>query len=108
MTDAGIARALKAIHADPTRGWTVESLAKEAGQSRSSFAARFKELIGQAPVEYLTKWRMRLAAATLRNTRAPIRAVASDIGYSSDSALSSAFRRIYHMSPAHYRSANRR
>ncbi|MGP4669538.1 AraC family transcriptional regulator [Agrobacterium pusense] len=108
LTDAGIARALKAIHADPTRGWTVESLAKEAGQSRSSFAVRFKALVGQAPVEYLTKWRMRLAAATLRNTRAPIRAVASDIGYSSDSALSSAFRRIYHMSPAHYRSANRR
>ncbi|QXC53039.1 AraC family transcriptional regulator (plasmid) [Agrobacterium salinitolerans] len=107
LADAGVARALKAIHGDPTKGWTVESLAKEAGQSRSAFAARFKVLLGQAPVEYLTKWRMRLAAAMLRNTRSPIRAVASNVGYSSDSAMSSAFRRVYHMSPAKYRSVNR-
>jgi len=106
LTDANIARSLKAIHGDPAHGWTVESLAREAGQSRSAFAARFKTLLGQAPMEYLTRWRMRLAAAKLRSTHAAISVIAADVGYNSDSALSATFRRIYEMSPATYRRAN--
>ena len=108
LGNANIARALQAIHGNPAQAWTVASLAQEAGQSRSAFAERFKALLGEAPMEYLARWRMRLAAAKLRDTSASIAEIAGDVGYTSDSALSAAFRRLYAMSPARYRRANSR
>lgn len=107
LGNASIARSLKAIHGNPAHNWTLNSLALEAGQSRSAFALRFKNLLGQAPMEYLTKWRMRLAASELRNTQSSISAIAATVGYNSDSALSATFRRTYHISPAQYRRANK-
>ena len=105
LADPHMARALQALHGDPARRWTVADLAHEAGQSRSAFAARFKSLLGEAPLEYLTGWRMRLAAASLRTTRASVPEIAQRVGYSTDSAMSAAFRRVHGMSPARYRNA---
>ncbi|WP_416066654.1 AraC family transcriptional regulator [Rhizobium sp. ZK1] len=106
LANINIARALHAIHGNPAHAWTVESLAHEAGQSRSAFAGRFKALLGEAPMEYLTKWRMRLAATKLRTTSASITEIAIAVGYNSDTALSATFRRIHQMSPAQYRRAH--
>lgn len=103
LGDAHIARALGAIHRDPAYDWTVDALAREAGQSRSAFAARFKALLGEAPMAYLTQWRMRLAATRLRSSRASISEIAAEVGYGTDSAMSASFRRVHKMSPAKYR-----
>lgn len=108
LANINIARALHAIHGSPAHAWTVESLAHEAGQSRSAFAARFRNLLGEAPMEYLTKWRMRLAATKLRTTPASISEIAIAVGYNSDTALSATFRRVNQMSPAQYRRAYQR
>jgi AraC-like DNA-binding protein len=103
LGDVHIARALEAIHRDPANDWTVDALAREAGQSRSAFAARFKALLGEAPMSYLTQWRMRLAATRLRSSRASISEIAAAVGYRTDSAMSASFRRVHQMSPATYR-----
>lgn len=107
LADPRIARALHALHADPTRGWTVEALAREAGQSRSAFAAAFRRRLGQTPMDYLAAWRMRLAAVRLRATTQPIATIAADLGYASDSAFSASFRRLRQVSPARYRRSQR-
>lgn len=103
LGDIHVARALEAIHHDPAYHWTVDALARQAGQSRSAFAARFKALLGEAPMAYLTRWRMRLAATRLRSSRASISEVAAEVGYRTDSAMSVSFRRAHQMSPAKYR-----
>lgn len=103
LGDAHIGRALSAIHRDLAYDWTVDALAREAGQSRSAFAARFKAMVGQAPMAYLTQWRMRLAATRLRSSRASISEIAAEVGYGTDSAMSASFRRVHQMSPAKYR-----
>lgn len=103
LRDPGIARALAAIHADFARPWTVDSLAQEAGQSRAVFAARFRAMVGEAPVKYLHARRMREAAARLRQGKASLAQIAETIGYGSEAALSSAFRRHFGMSPGRYR-----
>lgn len=72
LADPHVARALQALHGDPARRWTVAELAHEAGQCRSACAERFKSLLGEAPLEYLTEWRIRMVAANLRTTRASI------------------------------------
>lgn len=107
LGDPHIGRALQAIHTEPGKAWTVESLAHEAGQSRSAFAARFREILGEAPLAYLTNWRMRLAATKLRTTPASIAEIAAEVGYATDSAMSATFRRIHQMSPAQYRRSHR-
>lgn len=103
LSDPPMARALQSLHGDPARRWTVADLAHEAGQSRSAFAARFRSVLGEPPLEYLTRWRMRLAAEKLRTTREAIPGIAERVGYATDSALSAAFRRVHGMSPARYR-----
>ncbi|MBD0417288.1 AraC family transcriptional regulator [Tianweitania sp. Rool2] len=107
LGDPRIARALHAIHADPARSWTVEALARLAGQSRSAFAAEFRRRLDQAPMDYLTSWRMRLAATHLRSTTLSIPQIASKLGYDSDSAFSARFRRVQGTSPAQYRRSHR-
>lgn len=107
LTDRHIAPVLHAIHAEPERDWTLHQLSSLAGQSRSSFAARFKQKVGVAPLEYLTRWRMRLAAGQLRRGLEPVSSIGAALGYRSDSAFGASFRRAYGTSPARYRNEQR-
>jgi len=105
MGDRRIAAALSALHADVPRRWTVESLAAVAGMSRTAFATRFKELLGAAPLEYLTGWRMTLARRSLQQGSAPLADIAEQVGYLSETAFSAAFRRAHGESPGRFRAA---
>jgi AraC-like DNA-binding protein len=93
LRDPVLARVLRAIHADVRARWTVADLAKTAGLSRSAFAARFCEVLGCGPIEYLARWRMALAKDALINATKPLDRIADEIGYESASAFSTAFRK---------------
>lgn len=84
LADSQLARALTAVHEDPGRAWTLESLAKAANMSRSAFAARFRERVGTTPHRYLTIWRMVIARQLIRRGH-PISQVAAELGYTSSS-----------------------
>lgn len=103
LRDPSVSRALSALHDDLARSWTVASLAREAGQSRTAFAARFTALVGQPPMEYMFGCRMRRAEALLREGRQTLAAVAAQVGYGSESALSAAFARFTGTTPGAYR-----
>lgn len=103
LGDRQISLALNAMHGDVGRRWTIASLAACAHMSRSTFALRFKERVGEAPMDYLTRWRMLLAGARLSGTREPISSIAPSLGYASESAFSTAFRRVMGCSPREYR-----
>ena len=98
LDDKHIGAAITAIHREPARRWTVKTLALEVGMSRSSFAARFRQRVGDGPIEYLTRWRMLLAGRGLSKGE-PIGAVARGLGYESESAFSTAFKRVMGDSP---------
>jgi len=98
LSDRQIGAAIAAIHRDPARRWTVERLAAEVGMSRSGFAARFKQLAGEGPIEYLTRWRMLLAGRSLSRGDA-VGTVARSLGYESESAFSTAFKRVTGSTP---------
>lgn len=98
-----IAPVLRAIHSAPERSWTLAELASLACLSRSSFAALFKTVVGQAPVEYATRWRMQVAAARLLDGVDSVATVAAALGYLSDAAFGVAFRRVHGRSPGRYR-----
>lgn len=102
MRDPALARALLAIHSDVGARWTVAALARIAGMSRSAFAARFGETLGCAPIEYLARWRMAIARDALARGRGPLDRIASEIGYESASAFSTAFRRRLGCSPGSF------
>lgn len=99
LSDRQMNLVLSAMHADPARRWTLDTLAKLSGMSRSSFAARFTDLVGEPAMGYLTRWRMMLAADRLIRTRQPISVLAHELGYESESAFSAAFRRVMGKSP---------
>ncbi|APR79943.1 Transcriptional regulator, AraC family protein [Minicystis rosea] len=99
LSDPNIGRALVLIHRDPTRPWTVESLAREAGMSRSVFSARFTELVGEPAMHYVARWRMEVAVGWLRDERAGLGEVATRLGYQSEAAFSRAFKRFLGTSP---------
>ncbi|WP_229720952.1 AraC family transcriptional regulator [Dyella nitratireducens] len=99
LADRQLAAAIAAMHAEPAQPWTVEQLARVAGMSRTAFALRFKSKVGQPPMEYLTRWRMLLADDRLRNAREPVSAVALSLGYTSESAFSTAFKRVMGTAP---------
>jgi len=105
LSDDRIAPALRLMHSEPSRAWTLGELAQASAMSRTTFAARFKNVAGVAPVAYLLGWRMRLAERALLNSDAPISSVALSVGYTSESAFSNAFKRIVGVSPKRYRSA---
>src|ERR1700733_7054007 len=92
--DPQLGTALSALHDKVNAPWTVKSLAESAGMSRSAFAARFKELLGQTPLEYVTEWRMQKAIQLLERRDKKIPEVARLVGYESDAAFSKAFKRI--------------
>jgi AraC-like DNA-binding protein len=91
------------MHADPARKWALAELANMAGMSRTSFAERFRNVVGQTPLDYLIHWRMRLAADRLRRTDERVCMIASSVGYESEAAFSTTFRRIMGTSPGRYR-----
>ena len=101
--DPKIGAALKALHERVENPWTVESLAAAAGMSRSAFAFRFKELLGETPLEYLTNWRMYKATGLMQEDDKKLFEVAKSVGYDSDSAFSKAFKRVLGASPREYR-----
>jgi AraC-like DNA-binding protein len=103
LADRRIGAALTLMHQRPAHRWTVGELATEIGMSRSSFAARFTELVGTPPLDYLLGWRMRTAGRELRFTDRTVAAVASEWGYDSESAFSNAFKRVMGSSPGRYR-----
>jgi AraC-like DNA-binding protein len=107
LADPFVARALHALHADPAQGWTVAHLARTAGLSRSALMARFQRLLRQSPMQYLTLWRMQLAAQRLRGTEETLSAIAGAVGYGSEAAFSHAFKRATGVSPATWRRARR-
>lgn len=106
LRDPAIAAALRAIHVAPAQHWKLQALADIAGMSRSAFAARFKQRIGQTPVDYATHWRMQLAAARLRTTLDSVSRIASSLGFLSDAAFGATFRRVHGMAPGQYRRAH--
>jgi len=103
--DPQIGAALNAVHDNVDRPWTVESLAAAAGMSRSAFALRFKELLGQTPLEYVTDWRMQKAIQLLPQRDKKLIDIAQRVGYESDAAFSKAFKRIVGLTPGEYRRA---
>ncbi|MFT4112628.1 AraC family transcriptional regulator [Silvibacterium sp.] len=100
--DPQIGTALHAVHDRVSTPWTVESLATAAGMSRSAFAARFKELLGQTPLEYVTEWRMQKAMQLLEQRDRKLIDVARSVGYESDAAFSKAFKRVVGANPGEY------
>jgi AraC-like DNA-binding protein len=101
--DRIVGAALNALHKSPAHAWTLEELARTAGTSRSVLAERFQQLVGSSPMQYLTQWRMMLAANLLRCSSTPLTHIAQDVGYQTDTAFSRAFRREYGMPPATWR-----
>ena len=100
--DPQMGTALRAIHDRVNTPWTVESLAEAAGMSRSAFAVRFKELLGQTPLGYVTEWRMQKAMQLLQQRDKKLIDVARSVGYESDAAFSKAFKRVVGASPGGY------
>lgn len=107
LADRQLGSALRAIHAEPGRLWTLQQLGKVAGMSRSTFALRFKERVGEAPMQYLARWRMLLACDRLEHSDDPVSIIAHSLGYESESAFSIAFKRIIGFSPRAYGRSHR-
>lgn len=99
VEDPNVSRALSLIHRRPETGWTVGSLAKASAMSRSAFAARFTDLLGEPPMRYLTRWRMHCARSLLQRGRRSIEDVAGALGYQSAAAFSRAFKRSENIWP---------
>jgi AraC-like DNA-binding protein len=99
LKDPQIGPQLLLVHRDPAHPWTVESMAVEAGMSRSAFAMRFKELVGETPMHYVTRWRMMVAMKWLHEEDAPLSEIASRLGYLSEAAFGRAFKRVVGQSP---------
>jgi AraC-like DNA-binding protein len=100
--DPQIGLALKSLHENVAPPWTVESLAAACGMSRSAFAQKFKDLVGEAPLEYLTNWRIQKAIALLRDEGKKLFGVAKSVGYDSDAAFSKAFKRVFGVAPKRF------
>lgn len=103
--DPIVGAALRLLHDDPARDWTVAALAAEVGASRAALARRFSEIVGEPPMAYLTGWRLALAADLLLEPGATVSSVALRVGYSSPYALSAAFSRVRGVSPRAHRTA---
>ena len=101
--DRQIGRALELIHAEPGNAWTVESLATEVGMSRSRFAERFSDLMGQGPMAYLSDWRLQKALALLDRSRQSVQKIAVQTGYRSPAAFTRAFAGKFGLPPTEYR-----
>jgi AraC-like DNA-binding protein len=103
LRDPQIGRALAEIHRDPARDWTLESLAHRVAMSRSAFAEHFMEFVGTPPMQYVTNWRMQIAANQLMSTTDSVVAIANRIGYQSEAAFSRAFKKLLGAPPSQWR-----
>ncbi|GAB7038154.1 MULTISPECIES: AraC family transcriptional regulator [Catenuloplanes] len=103
LADPGIAAALREIHASPEAPWTVERLSRTAGMSRTAFTRRFTALVGAPPMTYLIGRRLHQGAQLLRETDAPLAAIARRVGYATEFAFAGAFRREFGMPPGRFR-----
>lgn len=102
LADEHVGRALAIIHGDPGRSFKLDGLAKEVGISRSGLAAQFRAKVGMPPLTYLTWWRMQLARRSLESRAHSLTRLSKDLGYSSDSAFGTAFKRQFGVSPGNY------
>jgi AraC-like DNA-binding protein len=103
LRDPDVGRAIARIHEQPALGWTLESLAREVGVSRSTLAERFTHMVGHPPMQYVARWRMQLATRLLAERNAKVSAIAAEVGYASEAAFSRAFRKIVGASPSAWR-----
>lgn len=103
LRDPLVGRALQVLHARPAEPWTLATLAREVASSRSVVAERFAQVVGVPPIQYLTMWRLQLAAERLATSGAKVAAVGSEVGYESEAAFSRAFKRATGRSPAEWR-----
>lgn len=103
LRDPLVGRALQLIHAEPSRDWTLASLARETGLSRSALAERFSRLVKHPPMQYLARWRMQLATHALMQGRATIAGIAAEVGYESEAAFNRAFKRVVGVPPGLWR-----
>jgi AraC-like DNA-binding protein len=103
ISDKHLSKAINAMRRGLEKNWSVESLAREARMSRSAFALRFKTILGQTPLEYLTRWRMYRAGAMIRSNNTSLSEAASAVGYGSESSFSRVFRRVMGSAPREYR-----
>ncbi|HEX9397622.1 MAG TPA: AraC family transcriptional regulator [Burkholderiales bacterium] len=103
LRDPQVGRALALLHGEPGKAWTVDELARAVALSRSALAERFATLVGESPMQYLTRWRLALAAQALRSGGDAIARVAERSGYESEAAFSRAFRREFGVPPATWR-----
>jgi AraC-like DNA-binding protein len=103
LRDPHVGRALAVIHRDPARHWTLASLAHKVAMSRSAFAEHFMKFVGTPPMQYLTNWRMQIAANQLLSTTDSVTAVAHRIGYESEAAFSRAFKKVVGVAPSEWR-----
>jgi AraC-like DNA-binding protein len=102
LADKQMSAAIHSMHDDPAHRWTLRELAERAGMSRSTFALRFKQTVGESPMEYLTRWRMLLAGDRLTNSTDSISVIALSLGYDSQNAFSTAFKRVMGCAPRQY------
>jgi AraC-like DNA-binding protein len=102
LADKQMSAAINAMHNDPAHRWTIQALAEHVGSSRSTFAMKFKQTVGTSPMEYLTRWRMMVAADKLTNSSDSVATLALALGYESESAFSTAFKRVMGCSPRQY------
>ena len=103
LSDKHLSKAIESMHSALDGNWSVESLAREACMSRSAFASKFRTVLGQTPLEYLTQWRMHKAGAMIRSNNTSFSEVASAVGYGSQSSFSRVFRREMRVAPREYR-----
>jgi AraC-like DNA-binding protein len=106
LRDRYVGRALTLMHHSPEQAWTMDTLAHEVGLSRSALAQRFTDLVGQPPMQYLTRWRLTVAAQRLRTGHLSLAAVAEQIGYDSEAAFNRAFKREFGLPPATWRKSH--
>ena len=100
MRDRHVGRALALLHEKPAEPWTLDALGRSVGLSRSALHERFVHFIAQPPMQYLTQWRMQLAAKLLRESQMTVAAIALEVGYDSEAAFSRAFKRLTGQPPA--------
>ena len=103
MSDKHLSKAIQAMHSGLDGSWSVASLAREARMSRSAFALKFKTVLGQTPLEYLTQWRMHKASAMIRSSDTSFSEAASAVGYESETSFSRVFKREMGVAPREYR-----
>jgi AraC-like DNA-binding protein len=105
--DSEVGMALALMHRNPAHPWTIGSLAKEAGVSRSVLAERFRHYLNEPPMSYLTRWRLQVGAQMLASTSYSVAQIASEVGYESEAAFNRAFKREFTIPPARFRKQSR-